>query len=66
MKKANKIFEILYLIIAVFFFIETIRTFSTNTNKALLLGAFAVMAIFMFFLKRKIRKRNYTNQKPNK
>ncbi len=63
MQKLNKIVEFIYLIIAVVFFTDAIITFSTDRNKALLLVAFAVMATFMFFFKRKVRRRNYNNPK---
>jgi len=62
MQKLNKIFQYLYLIIAIVFFIDAIVTFSSNKSKALLLGAFAIMAVFMFFLKRKMSK-GYSSNK---
>lgn len=57
MKKLNKLFEIAYLAIAIVFFINAATTFGTNSNKALLFGGFAIMAIFMYFFKRKMRKK---------
>jgi len=62
MQKLNKIFQYLYLIIAIVFFIDAAVTFSSNKTKALLLAAFAVMAVMMFFLKRKISKGHYPNK----
>jgi len=66
MKNLNKILEIAYLLFAIVFFINAFTTFNSNRNKALLFGAFAVMALFMFFFKRKVRKKWYDSNKPKK
>lgn len=66
MQKINRFFEIAYLIIAIVFSINAITTIITNKTKALLYGAFAIMAIFMFFFKRKYRKKWYKNNTTKK
>ncbi len=65
MQKVNKILEIGYLVIAIVFFINSVTTYSTNKSKALVFGAFAIMATFMYFFKRKFRKKWFENNKPN-
>jgi len=62
MLKLYKLIEYLYLAFAVFFTFEAIRIFATDSKKALLFLFFAVMAIFMFFFKRRFRKRRFENQ----
>ncbi len=62
MLKLYKIIEYLYLAFAVFFTFEAVRTFSTDNKKAILFLFFAVMAIFMFFFKRRFRKKRFENQ----
>ncbi len=57
MQKVNKILEIAYLVIAIVFLFEAISILNTDNIKALMYGAFAIMAVLMFFLKRKIRNR---------
>lgn len=57
MQKIWKIFEYGYLIIAVVFFIETFLNWNTNRERAYMLLLFAVAAVFMFFFRRKFRKR---------
>ena len=66
MQKVNRFFEIAYLVIAIVFFVNAITTISTNKTKALLFGAFAIMATFMFFFKRKYRKKWYENNETKK
>ena len=62
MQKINRLFEIGYLVIAIIFFINAFTTFGTNRTKALLFGAFAIMATFMYFFKRNYRKKWYDNK----
>jgi FtsH-binding integral membrane protein len=57
MLKIYKYFEIGYLIIAAVCIVEMVINFGTNKQKALIFMAFAVMAVFMYFFKRKFRKR---------
>ncbi len=57
MTRFYKYFEFAYLIFAAFFIFETIRIWETERNRAYLFMFFVVVAIFMFFFKRKFRKR---------
>ena len=63
MQTVNKILEIGYLIIAIVFFINAITTYQTDTTKATIFAGFAVMATFMFFFKRRVRKKWFENNK---
>jgi len=55
MQKIWKIFEYGYLIIAVVFIIETFRNWGTQKSYLLLL--FSVLAIFMYFFRKRFRKK---------
>ena len=55
--KYFKFFEIAYLIIAVVFAVETVLRWNTDRPKAYIFLIFAVLAVFMFFFRRKYRKR---------
>ncbi|PHQ57264.1 MAG: hypothetical protein COC16_01575 [Lutibacter sp.] len=64
MQKIWKIFEYGYLIIAIVFIVETIINWNANREKAYLLLLFSVLAIFMYFFRKRYRKRfkNRNNQ----
>lgn len=57
MQKLWKIFEYGYLVIAVVFIVETILNWNSNRERAYMLLLFSVLAIFMFFFRRRFRKR---------
>jgi positive regulator of sigma E activity len=57
MQKIWKIFEYGYLIIAIVFMIETIINWNTNREKAYLLLLFSMLAVFMYFFRKRYRKR---------
>jgi hypothetical protein len=57
MNKISKIFEYGYLIIAIVFVVETIMRWNVDRDKAYLMLVFAVLAIFMYFFRRKFRNR---------
>lgn len=57
MQKIWKIFEYGYLIIAIVFVVETIINWNTNREKAYLLLLFSVLAVFMYFFKKRFRNR---------
>ena len=57
MQKVWKIFEYGYLIIAIVFIVETVLNWNDNREKAYLLLGFSVVAIFMYFFRKKFRKR---------
>jgi len=55
--KFFKYFEFAYLFIAAFFLFETVRIWNTERNRAYLFLFFVVIAVFMFFFKRRFRKK---------
>ncbi|SFS59071.1 hypothetical protein [Lutibacter maritimus] len=57
MNKTWKIFEYGYLVIAIVFIVETVLHWNIDREKAYLMLLFAVVAIFMYFFKRRFRKR---------
>jgi len=57
MQRVFKIFEYGYLFIAVIFVIETVLNWNTNRERAYLFLGFSVLAIFMYFFKKRFRKR---------
>lgn len=61
MVKYFKFFEIAYLVIAIVFVVETVLNWSINRQKAYIYLAFSGLAIFMYFFRRKYRKK-YENQ----
>lgn len=63
MQNIWKIFEYGYLIIAMVFGVETVLKWNDNREQAYLLAGFTVLAILMYFFRRRFRKRRET---PNK
>jgi len=57
MTKFWKFFEIGYLIIAVILIYETISRWNSEREKAYLFLGFSVLAIFMYFFKKRFRKK---------
>lgn len=57
MSKLWKIFEYGYLIIAVVFSVETVLKWNTDRERAYLLLIFAVLAVFMYFFRKRFRTR---------
>ena len=57
MRKLWKFFEYAYLIIAIIFTIETILNWTANREKAYLFMFFAVLAVFMYFFRKRFRKK---------
>ena len=57
-----KFFEYAYLIIAIFFVVESILNWNENRQKSYIYLAFSVVAVFMYFFRRNNRKK-YENQK---
>jgi len=55
--KFFKYFEYAYLFIAAFFLFETVRIWNTERSRAYLFIFFVVIAIFMFFFKRRFRQK---------
>lgn len=61
MTKYFKFFEIAYLIIAIVFSVETVLRWNTDRDKAYIFLIFAILAVFMYFFRKKYRKR-FENQ----
>jgi positive regulator of sigma E activity len=57
MAKYFKFFEIAYLVIAIIFIVETFMRWNADRNKAYIFLAFSIMAVFMYFFRKKYRKR---------
>jgi hypothetical protein len=57
MNRASKIFEFGYLIIAIVFFVETFLNWNEKRESAYMMLLFAFLAIFMYFFRRRFRKK---------
>ncbi|SNR46802.1 hypothetical protein SAMN06265371_103299 [Lutibacter agarilyticus] len=57
MNRASKIFEFGYLIVAVIFLVETFLNWSEKRESAYMMLLFAVLAIFMYFFRKRFRKK---------
>lgn len=57
MSKMWKIFEYGYLIIAIVFIVETVLNWNLERERAYLFLLFAVLAIFMYFFRKRFRSR---------
>ncbi len=62
MAKYYKFFEYAYLVIAIVFIIETILNWNTEPQKAYIYLAFSALAIFMYFFRKKFRKKFEDNE----
>ncbi len=60
MQNIWKIFEYGYLIIAIVFGVETVLKWNDDRERAYLLAGFTLVAIFMYFFRRRFRKRRET------
>lgn len=63
MAKYFKFFEIAYLVIAIVFIVETVLRWNSEPNKAYIFLAFAVLAVFMYFFRKKYRKKFEKHEK---
>lgn len=63
MVKYYKIFEYAYLLIAVVLIIETFLNWKTNPQKSYIFLAFAALAVFMYFFRKKFRKKIENSEK---
>jgi hypothetical protein len=63
MKKISKIFELGYLIIAIVFLVETFLKWNEDRSRAYLLLLFSVLAGFMYFFRKRFRKKLDNNKK---
>lgn len=64
MMKFFKYFEYAYLIIAAFFAFESYRIWSSDRGRAYIFIFFVALAIFMYFFKRRFRKKIEQSKKP--
>jgi len=55
--KIYRLFEYVYILMAVFSIYLVVTNWENDRNRAYLFVFFAVVAIFMFFFKRKFRKK---------
>lgn len=64
MNRIAKIFEIGYLFVALIFAYETFARWNTEREKSYIFLAMCVLAIFMFFFRRNMRKKreNYLDR----
>tara|TARA_R110001583_G_scaffold52824_1_gene163643 strand:+ start:4108 stop:4302 length:195 start_codon:yes stop_codon:yes gene_type:complete len=63
MNKVWKIFEYGYLIIAIVFIVETVLNWEEDRSKAYLMLLFSILAIFMYFFKKRFRNRVQNRKK---
>jgi TATA-binding protein-associated factor Taf7 len=63
MKKVSKIFEIGYFVIAIVFLYEAYINWSIDQSQSYLYLLFSAMAIFMYFFRRRFRKKMENNNK---
>ncbi|WP_457617164.1 hypothetical protein [Lutibacter sp.] len=57
MQKIWRIFEYGYLLVAVVFVVETLLNWNVDRERAYLFLVFSVLAVFMYFFKKRFRKR---------
>ncbi len=57
LNKLSRLTELIYLIAALFFAYEAINNWGTEPNKAYLFAFFVIVSVFMFFFRRKFRKK---------
>lgn len=57
MQKIWKIFEYGYVFIAVVLIVETVLNWNSNRERSYLFLLFSAVAIFMYFFKKRFRKR---------
>lgn len=55
--KFYKFFEYAYLVVAAFFAYQAYESWGNERGRAIMFIAFVVVAIFMFFFKRRFRKK---------
>jgi len=63
MNKIRKIFEIGYLVISVFSLFEVYNRWNSEPQRAYMFLGLAVLAILVYFIKRRFRLKNEAQQK---
>jgi uncharacterized membrane protein len=61
--KIYQLFEYLYIVMAIFSIYVAFTAWSVDRERAYLFAFFSVVAVFMFFFKRKFRKKIEANKK---
>lgn len=61
--KFFRIFEVVYLIIGVISIVEVVSKWNTDRQRSYLFLLFAVVSFFMFFFRRRYRKKFQNRQK---
>ena len=62
MSTIQKVIQYVYLFIAVFFIYEAVRIWNLEREKAYMLIFFAALAVFMYFFKKRFRKKMENNK----
>lgn len=62
MKKISRIFEFGYLIVAIVFLVETFLNWNLERNRAYMMLLFSALAVFMYFFRKRFRKKMDNNQ----
>jgi len=62
MNKISKIFEIGYLVVAIVFLVETFLNWNEDRSKAYMMLFFSVLAVFMYFFRKRFRKKMDNNK----
>jgi len=57
MQKLHKIFEYAYLLIAIVFIVEGVLRWNSEREKAYFFFGFSILAVFMYFFKKRFRKK---------
>lgn len=57
MEKFRRIIEYGYLLVAIVFAVETVISWNEDPERAYLMMAFSILAVFMYFFKRRFRKK---------
>jgi len=57
MRKIQTIFEYGYLLVAIVFIVETVLNWNDNRERAYMFLIFSALAVFMYFFKKRFRKK---------
>lgn len=57
MRKIQKIFEYGYLLVAIVFIVEIVLNWNDNRERAYMFLIFSGLAVFMYFFKKRFRKK---------
>jgi hypothetical protein len=62
MRNISKIFEFGYLIVAIIFLVEAFSNWVEDRNRAYMMLLFSVLAVFMYFFRKRFRKKMDNNK----